>query len=178
MITPLLQTTLDFTQAAKEQELAGAATTFPELISGLLSGIMAMAALLVLLYLVWAGVEWITAGGDSSKIEKARTKIMQSIIGIIVLSAALAFFMLLQSFLGLELLGIGSSSRTGATLDQGKSSSNSLRDALEGASGGSSDSSRNALLEAFRDRSGSANESDSVLDTRALPDELPEGDKE
>jgi hypothetical protein len=165
MTTPLLQTTLDFQQAAKTQNLTGAATTFPDLISGILSGVMIFGALLVLMYYIWAAIEWITAGGDSSKIEKARTKIMQSTIGLIVLSTALAFFVLLQNFLGITILKVGgsssssSSTRTGSTLDSGRSgsSTNSLRDAFEDATDDSSGST-NSLLESFQDRFGSSDE--------------------
>jgi hypothetical protein len=73
-------------------------------IGSLLSAAMTIAALLVLLYLIWGAIEWITAGGDSGKLQKARDKIAQAIVGIIVLSATLAIFMVLQNFLGISIL--------------------------------------------------------------------------
>lgn len=42
-------------------------------------------ALAVLIYFIWGSVEWITAGGEQSKIQSARDRITQAIIGLILL---------------------------------------------------------------------------------------------
>jgi hypothetical protein len=42
-------------------------------------------ALMVLIYFAWGAIDWIAAGGDKGKIETARNKITNAIIGIIVL---------------------------------------------------------------------------------------------
>ena len=87
-------------------------TGFGRFIGRLLTGILVIAAILLLIYLIWGAIEWITAGGDKSKIEKARDKITQSIIGVIVLASVLAIFSAVQRFLGIEVLtflGIASS---------------------------------------------------------------------
>lgn len=47
--------------------------------------IIFVGGLSVLLYLVWGAVEWISAGGDSGKIQKARDKMTQGVVGMIVL---------------------------------------------------------------------------------------------
>lgn len=102
---------------------------FGHLLSTILSAVMMVAALLVLIILIWGAIDWISAGGDSGKVGKARDKITQAVIGIIVLSATTAIFMLLQSFLGFSLLNFGggsssrsssssSSSSVGCTLNQ------------------------------------------------------------
>jgi hypothetical protein len=88
---------------------AGSGTGFGEWISNLLGGIMAVAAILTFLYLLWGAVEWITSGGDKSKVESARNKITQAILGLIVLAATTALFILLQNFLGICVLDIGGS---------------------------------------------------------------------
>ena len=72
------------------------------IISNLLEVVLLLAALAVLLYLILGALEWITASGDSSKIERARERIMQAIVGIIVLSAVIAIFRFVQNFLGIE----------------------------------------------------------------------------
>lgn len=100
----LLQLTLDFNQAAQRENLPGATSGINDVIASILSAVFVVAALLVLLYLIWAAIEWISAGGDSGKIQKARDKIVQSIIGIIVLASSLAIFGLLQYILGIEIL--------------------------------------------------------------------------
>lgn len=90
--------------AAKTAELTGSETTSAQYFSSVLSGIMVVGALIVFFYLIWGGIEWITAGGDQSKIQKARDKITQSIIGLIVLSSTVALFMVVQDFVGIKII--------------------------------------------------------------------------
>lgn len=47
--------------------------------------VISIGGLIVLIMFLWGALEWITAGGDSGKIEKARNRIMQSIIGLLIL---------------------------------------------------------------------------------------------
>jgi hypothetical protein len=106
-MTFLNSVTINLKDQAAADNLSGATTTFGSFFESLLGGIMFIAALLVLFYLIWGAIEWITAGGDQSKIQKGRDRIVQSIIGIIVLASTLALFGLVQSFLGLEVLNFG-----------------------------------------------------------------------
>lgn len=75
---------------------------FGKLITGLLNMVMFVAALLVFAYLVWGGVQWITSGGDKGKTEEARNKITAAIIGLAVVAASYAIFLLVVSFLGVS----------------------------------------------------------------------------
>ena len=90
----------------------GFASDIGVVINAVLSFVMVIAALLVLLYLVWGGIEWITSGGDKSKTENARNKITAAVIGLIILAAAYAIFLLAIRFLGFanttELLNVKS----------------------------------------------------------------------
>ena len=71
-------------------------------INSLLKIVMIIAALLVFLYLIWGGIEWITSGGDKTKTEGARNKITSAIIGLIVLAASYAILVLALKFIGIE----------------------------------------------------------------------------
>jgi hypothetical protein len=73
------------------------------LINGILNFVMVLGALLVFMYLIWGGIEWITSGGDKGKTESARNKITAAIIGLIVLAASWAILMLVLNFLGTDL---------------------------------------------------------------------------
>lgn len=117
--TSLLQLTLEIEQAAIDNDLAGSGTTFGGFLGNILSGVMVIALLMALLYLVWGAVQWIYSGGDSSKVQKARDRMTQAMVGILVLSATLAIFGLLQAFLGVEII----------QFDFGGSSSSSTPDA-------------------------------------------------
>lgn len=80
---------------------SGFATDFGVMLNAVLSFVMLLAALLVLFYLIWGGIEWITSGGDKGKTESARNKITAAVIGIIILAAAFAILQLVLTFLGL-----------------------------------------------------------------------------
>ncbi len=73
-----------------------------ELLSRLLRSIMIIAGVLVFAYLIWGGIEWITSGGDSSKTEAARDKIMAAVVGLIILASTYAIFQLMLTLLGVE----------------------------------------------------------------------------
>ncbi len=74
------------------------------LVGQLLNIAMTISALLVLLYLIWGAIGWITSGGDKGKIETARNRITTAVIGIIVLASVVAIFKVLQLVLGIEVL--------------------------------------------------------------------------
>jgi len=47
-----------------------------------------IAGVLAVLYLIWYGIQYITSGGSPDKVKTARTGIINSIIGIIIIVAA------------------------------------------------------------------------------------------
>jgi hypothetical protein len=107
----MASTEINLTKAASKVDLPGAkgGGDFGEWLSGLMSVVMVFAAILVLLYLIWGAMEWITSGGDKSKVEAARTKITNAIVGLLVLSATTGLFIILQQFLGICVLSIAGS---------------------------------------------------------------------
>lgn len=90
----------DLPFATEAAEAGGAENIFTRFVERFLSIAMFLGALILLGNLVFGGVEWIMAGGDSGKIEKARNRMTQSVVGIIVLSASVAIFMVINDFLG------------------------------------------------------------------------------
>lgn len=73
-----------------------------KLIESLLKFTLGIVGLLVFVYLIWGGIEWLTAGGDKSKTEGARTKITNAIIGLAIVAAALAISTVLGNFFGIS----------------------------------------------------------------------------
>jgi len=59
---------------------------------------------LVFAFLIWGAIEWITSAGDKGKMESARNKISNAIVGLVILAAVTAIFLVLQQFLGIEVL--------------------------------------------------------------------------
>lgn len=78
----------------------GYAPNLGAVISSALNIVMLIAAILVFLYLIMGGIEWITSGGDKGQTEKARNKITAAIIGLIILAASYALLQLALTLLG------------------------------------------------------------------------------
>lgn len=81
-------------------EPKGFSNDIGNLINGVLSFVMVIAALLVFFYLIWGGIEWITSGGDKGKTESARNKITAAVVGLIILAASYAILLVALRFIG------------------------------------------------------------------------------
>lgn len=106
MMSFLYATAINFEGAATNNTLAGSETTFAEWLARIFGGLLGVAVLLVLIYLAWGAITWITSGGEAAKVQKARDQMTQAVIGLIVLAASTAIFMLVQNALGIEILNI------------------------------------------------------------------------
>ncbi len=67
------------------------------------SAVILVAALASFLYMVYGGVQWITSGGDKGKLEEARGKLTNSVIGLAIVASAWAIFKLVDYFFGIGL---------------------------------------------------------------------------
>lgn len=74
-----------------------------QLISNLVGAVFIAGFLLAFMTLLLGGLSWITAGGDKQKLETARDKITNAIVGLIVVGAAYALTSLIARFFGLDL---------------------------------------------------------------------------
>lgn len=100
---------LDFAGTAYMLDLPGATAEAPEaafgtLISNVLGIVLIIALLLLLLYLILGALEWMASGGESSKLQSARNRMMHAVIGIIILGSVMAVFMLIQYIMGVEFI--------------------------------------------------------------------------
>ena len=62
----------------------------------LYQALVMVGGLALLLYLAWGGINWLTAGGDTDKVDKAKNQITNAIIGMAILVAIIA----IAGFLG------------------------------------------------------------------------------
>lgn len=60
--------------------------------------------------LLIGGIQWISAGGDPKNVAAARTRITNSIIGLIIVVAAFAITLIVGAVLGLNIFGFNFSS--------------------------------------------------------------------
>ena len=105
-----LALTLDIAGSAQDQGLQGAQNYTHQdggigvVLGNILSFVMFAGVLVCLMFILLGAIEWITSGGDSGKVEKARNKITNAVVGLLVLSATLAVFSLIQNFLGVTFI--------------------------------------------------------------------------
>lgn len=56
----------------------------PSIIGALVGWAGGLAGSLFFVYLIWGGVQWMTAGGDTKKVQGAQQRILFSVVGILV----------------------------------------------------------------------------------------------
>ena len=71
------------------------------LVGNIVGGIMIIAFLMALLFIIMGGMSWVTAGGDKAQLESARNKITNAIIGLIIIASIWGIMNLLGPFLGI-----------------------------------------------------------------------------
>ena len=64
--------------------------SLPALIGRFIGVMLGLMGIIFIVYLVWAGIMYMTAAGDDTKVKKAKQMINQSIIGIIIMVSAYA----------------------------------------------------------------------------------------
>jgi len=76
-----------------------------EIVSGLLPYLFTSAGLLLLLYLLFGGFQLMTSGGDPKKMQEARGKIANALVGFIIVFIAYWLVQIIASVLGLGKIG-------------------------------------------------------------------------
>lgn len=72
------------------------------LISGFIGAFLIFSFIVAFMYLMLGGFNWITSGGDKTKLQAARDEITNAIIGLVVVSAVWAIMTLVGGFLGIH----------------------------------------------------------------------------
>lgn len=90
---------------------------FGQIISVVVSFMLAMGILMSLLYFILSTYHWINAGGDKGKLIQARDGVIQAVLGLVVLLSIFTIASLLGNLFGINLLqfAIPSLNPTGAT---------------------------------------------------------------
>jgi hypothetical protein len=113
MLQTLFQTTIDIRSQASS---ISPITEFAPTLEGFIRALLFVASLLAFGYMLWGGLDWVTSQGDSGKIETARKKITQSVVGLVILFSMGAIFMLVQYVLGISILKSGSTGSSGGSV--------------------------------------------------------------
>lgn len=86
------------TDAGVEMQQTDDGTTLPAKIGAVLKVIIGILGIILAILIVYAGVMWMTAGGDPGAVKKAREHITNGVIGLIIclLAYALTTFIVTQ----------------------------------------------------------------------------------
>ncbi len=76
-----------------------------EIVSGLLPYLFAGAGLLLLLYLLLGGFQLMTSGGDPKKMQEAKGRLTNALVGFIIIFIAYWLVQIIASVLGLGKIG-------------------------------------------------------------------------
>lgn len=59
-------------------------TQFLEIVGAIVQGMLALLGAFFFIYIVYAGITWATAGGNTERVDKARSILKNNIIGLII----------------------------------------------------------------------------------------------
>ncbi len=72
--------------------------------SHLVSALILVAGLATFIYMLMGGLQWVSSGGSKDKVQEAKDKITNAIIGLTVVAAAWAIYRLVDYFLGIGIV--------------------------------------------------------------------------
>lgn len=75
-------------------------TDVGKLVTNSINAVLIIAGILIFVYLVWGGLQWMTSGGDKGNVEQARNRITHALIGLAIVAAAWAITLVISNFLG------------------------------------------------------------------------------
>lgn len=87
--------------------IEGSTSAVEKLISNVLIVLTIVAGISFALYFLLGGLNWITAGGDKGKIDKAKGMMTNGAIGLIVIAVSYAITFIVGKALGLDILNPG-----------------------------------------------------------------------
>jgi hypothetical protein len=93
-------------------DLEAAIGLFDKVISSIIGVITISAGLWFTFHILIAGFTWLTAAGDKTKAEKAQKMLTESIIGLVVVVAAVFIADLVGKLLGINILSPGAIIKT------------------------------------------------------------------
>lgn len=88
-------------------DIASSTSAFEKLISNTLVVLTVVAGIAFVLYFLLGGLNWITAGGDKGKIDKAKGMMTGGAIGLIVIAVSYAITWIVGKALGIDILNPG-----------------------------------------------------------------------
>jgi hypothetical protein len=74
-------------------------------VSSAINILLGVAGVLAFLFLLFGGIQWITAGGDKDALDKSRKRIVQALIGLAVVFSVYAIIFIIRILFNVNLIG-------------------------------------------------------------------------
>lgn len=75
-------------------------------ISAAIGLVFIVAAILVFVFLVWGGIQWMTSGGDKQATEAARNRITAALVGLGIIAVSWALIAIIGKFFGFNITSL------------------------------------------------------------------------
>jgi len=66
--------------------------------------VVTLGGIAFIIFFIWGGIEWLTAGGDKTKVETAQKMITNAFIGLAILISSFAIITFIQNAFKIEIL--------------------------------------------------------------------------
>ncbi len=97
------QNTINLEPEQFGKEITG--MTIGGIISGAISLVLLVVALVFFFVLIMGGLKWVMSGGDQKNVEAARNQITNALIGLAIVFATFAIMKLIEIIFGISILG-------------------------------------------------------------------------
>lgn len=77
---------------------------FASIVPAIIGVFLLIGSLIFLFTLITGAISWMTSGGDKQKLEDARSRITNGIVGLVILLTTFALVKLLENFFGINIL--------------------------------------------------------------------------
>ncbi|MBI1863489.1 hypothetical protein HYS00_05230 [Candidatus Microgenomates bacterium] len=90
-----------------ENAIGFAIPSFSTILSFIIKFFFVVAGIAALIYLLWGAFSWVTSGGDKGNVEKARDKIVNAIVGVLLIIVVVAVVATLEQVVFKQALCFG-----------------------------------------------------------------------
>lgn len=104
----LIITQVAFAQTVVSNAPSAAVTPFQDigvLVGNVFAFVLIVASILLFLYLILGGVQWLTSGGDKLATQAARDRITAALTGLLIILAVWGVFRIIEAAFGISVLG-------------------------------------------------------------------------
>src|SRR6266567_5966168 len=84
---------------------SGGLSFMQQVMNNALTIMLVFAVIITLIFLIWAGIQWVSSSGDKSKLAAARARLTWAIIGLVIVFLAFLVVNIVGSFFNIQHLG-------------------------------------------------------------------------